>query len=291
MPVYNGGSYICEAINSLLQQTYKFYELIISDNASTDSTYETCQFFARSDSRVRYFRHAQITPAFHNFKTVLALARGEFFMWAAADDLWSPRWIEEMMNVVTKNKCIAYGRVQSINENGEFITHPANMNLFSYKGHVAWRRLRYLVENPALGKANPIYGIYPKTMLADSALAALTSDEFADTAFIYNLLASLEIYSTPTAVHYKRIHFACYSRAPCHFSIFSAHKPSFRSKLLTLLNLTKINYLLYYAQYKPILLLKNSFLELTTIYMVIFLRTSRNIGSFIVHRLLSSNNS
>ena len=56
MPVFNGEKYIVEALDSVLDQTYSEFELIISDNASDDRTPEICQEFARKDPRVRYFR-------------------------------------------------------------------------------------------------------------------------------------------------------------------------------------------------------------------------------------------
>ena len=74
LPVYNGENYVTEAIGSLLAQTFTDFELIISDNGSTDSTPEICRDFAKRDSRVRYFRHEVNQGAAWNFNRTLELA-------------------------------------------------------------------------------------------------------------------------------------------------------------------------------------------------------------------------
>ncbi|MEI6268153.1 MAG: glycosyltransferase [Methylococcaceae bacterium] len=86
MPVYNGAEYIREALDSLLAQTFTDFELIISDNASNDTTQEICQKYAEQDSRIRYIRQSTNMGAMPNFTFVLHEARAEYFMWATHDD-------------------------------------------------------------------------------------------------------------------------------------------------------------------------------------------------------------
>ena len=69
LPVYNGANYLAESLEALLGQSYGDFELIISDNASTDSTPDICQHYAQQDSRIRYFRQPHnigLAPN-HNF--------------------------------------------------------------------------------------------------------------------------------------------------------------------------------------------------------------------------------
>lgn len=87
MPVYNGETFIREALDSLLAQTFTDFELIISDNASTDGTDASCRKYAERDSRIRYIRQAENRGAVANFQFVLDEAVGKYFMWAAADDM------------------------------------------------------------------------------------------------------------------------------------------------------------------------------------------------------------
>jgi len=88
LPVYNGEKYLGQSIESLLGQTYEDFELIISDNASTDGTAEICQRYARQDARIRYRRQPRNIGLAPNHNYVFAQARGELFKWAAADDLY-----------------------------------------------------------------------------------------------------------------------------------------------------------------------------------------------------------
>ena len=67
LPVYNGENYIAEAIQLILAQTYTDFELIISDNASTDNTAGICAYFIAIDSRIHYFRNSENLGAGRNY--------------------------------------------------------------------------------------------------------------------------------------------------------------------------------------------------------------------------------
>ncbi|MCW3473932.1 glycosyltransferase [Limobrevibacterium gyesilva] len=100
IPVYNGARTIGRALDSLLAQSFTDFELIISDNASTDGTGDICQAYAARDKRVRYVRQPTNLGAGLNFRFVLVEARTPYFMWAAADDLWAPSFIERQLAVL-----------------------------------------------------------------------------------------------------------------------------------------------------------------------------------------------
>ena len=93
MPVYNGERYIRQALESLLAQDFEDFELIISDNASTDGTQEICREYALRDSRIRYYRNQTNMGMVWNFNRVFELATAEYFMWAAHDDYRAPQYI------------------------------------------------------------------------------------------------------------------------------------------------------------------------------------------------------
>lgn len=97
MPVYNGESYVAEAIESILGQTYGDFEFIISDNASTDGTEEICRSYADKDNRIVYSRLPENCGAAPNFNRVFLLGRSEYFKFAASDDLCDPRLLEVCM--------------------------------------------------------------------------------------------------------------------------------------------------------------------------------------------------
>jgi glycosyltransferase involved in cell wall biosynthesis len=86
MPVRNGQPLLVEALRSVMEQTERDLEIIVSDNGSEDGSTRVLKEAAASDSRIRYFRHDVPLTAYDNFRFVLRQARGEYFMWAAHDD-------------------------------------------------------------------------------------------------------------------------------------------------------------------------------------------------------------
>lgn len=106
MPVYNGAATIRNALDSLLAQTLDAFELVISDNGSTDDTQAICEEYVARDSRVRYFRQPTNLGPQMNFRFVLFEARTPYFMWAAADDLWKPRFAEKNVAELDKDQSI-----------------------------------------------------------------------------------------------------------------------------------------------------------------------------------------
>jgi len=93
MPVRNAERHLREAIECLLAQDYKNFEVVISDNASSDATESICREYAGRDQRVSYHRSDQDRGAVWNFNQVFTLARGTYFMWAAHDDLRASRYL------------------------------------------------------------------------------------------------------------------------------------------------------------------------------------------------------
>jgi len=100
LPVYNGQNYVSESLDSLLAQTYTDFELIISDNASTDSTEEICRDYAARDSRIRYVRQQMNMGAAPNHNYLVQSARGRLFKWAAHDDLFAPKLVERCIEAL-----------------------------------------------------------------------------------------------------------------------------------------------------------------------------------------------
>jgi glycosyltransferase involved in cell wall biosynthesis len=120
MPVYNGGEFLRDALDSLLAQTETDFDLLISDNASTDDTPAIAAEYTMRDIRIRYVRQETNLGAAGNFSHVLNQATGRYFMWAAYDDLWRPTFIAESIAALESTgadfafptfrvKSIAYG--------------------------------------------------------------------------------------------------------------------------------------------------------------------------------------
>lgn len=106
MFVFNSETSIKNALNSLLSQTFTNFELIISDNASTDSTPEICKEYLQKDKRIRYYRQKKNMGPWWNAMFVIEKAKFDYFMWAAADDVWQPSFIEKNVQVLESNQSI-----------------------------------------------------------------------------------------------------------------------------------------------------------------------------------------
>ena len=120
LPVYNGENFIEETLDSILSQTYKDFELIISDNASTDNTGKICNLYAEKDKRVRYYRNEKNLGGSRNYNKVFELSNSEYFKWAAHDDIISPTYLERCVEVLDRDPSIVlcYSKMQYIDEKG-----------------------------------------------------------------------------------------------------------------------------------------------------------------------------
>lgn len=205
MPVFNGERYIRAALDSLLAQTYMDFELIISDNASTDQTKTICQEYEKDDKRIRYYRQHENIGSTKNFKYVLDMARAEYFMWAAHDDVWDNNWIQILYPISFSNQCLAYGLVNSIDETDTSIIHAANNRRFKFSGAKIIRRVLYYSQAPFLGKANPIYGIFPKRYMTDKVFSTFGKVLGGDMLCLYGLLANIEVIGGAHVYLNKRI--------------------------------------------------------------------------------------
>jgi len=124
LPVWNGDKYLRLALDSILQQDYTDFELIISDNASTDRTPEICQEFAAKDKRIRYSRNQTNIGARGNYNRVFELARGEFFKWASHDDeihMSLLRRCFESFEHSAPNTVLVFSKAEIIDESGRVL--------------------------------------------------------------------------------------------------------------------------------------------------------------------------
>jgi glycosyltransferase involved in cell wall biosynthesis len=119
--VFNGEKYLKEAVDSILAQTFQDFELVISDNASTDRTEQICREYASKDSRVRYSRNNKNIGAPDNFNRTFELSTCKYFKWASYDDIYSPDYLMKCLTVLEKNPSIilCHSKTARIDENGK----------------------------------------------------------------------------------------------------------------------------------------------------------------------------
>jgi glycosyltransferase involved in cell wall biosynthesis len=105
VPVHNGGPLFAEMLQSLVTQTFTDFEIVISDNASTDDTSSIARRFAGRDERVRYYRNETNIGAAPNFNRVFELANSRiYFKWAAHDDLYKLTFLERCVEVLDRSR-------------------------------------------------------------------------------------------------------------------------------------------------------------------------------------------
>ena len=121
LPVYNGEQYIADAIESLQEQKFDDFEVVISDNASTDSTEDVVREAIGDDRRFRYTRLPENIGANRNFNRVFAMTNGELFKWAAHDDVLAPGFLLRCVERLDEHPqaTLAHTRTSYIGSEGE----------------------------------------------------------------------------------------------------------------------------------------------------------------------------
>lgn len=201
MPVFNGEAYVREAIESLLSQTVGDFELVISDNASTDGTPAICQAYAAQDSRVRYIRQANNLGAAANFWFVLHAAQlGDYFMWAACDDTWSANWVETLLMDFRPTDIGLFSGYRE--GNGELI-HPP-----TYLQGDQWR---FFLDSDRNGKCLYSYAVFRRDVLLRSDKRFFESPVGSDQVFLLHMLSFGTLRCAPGGTLNYRVHDASVS--------------------------------------------------------------------------------
>jgi len=103
VPTYNGGPYLRDCLNNILEQTFQDYDVLISDNGSTDQSSEIAREFAARDSRFRYFKQPRHLEAAPHFSSLPALATSPMFIWHSDDDVWGKNYLEVLVGLLDAN--------------------------------------------------------------------------------------------------------------------------------------------------------------------------------------------
>jgi glycosyltransferase involved in cell wall biosynthesis len=227
MPAFNCDKYIDSAIDSHLNQTYPDFELVITDNASTDRTEEICRAYAAKDSRVRYIRNPQNLGATQNFRRCFELSSGEFFRWNPSDDFISPNFLERAVQVLDSDPSIfvAYPRTKLIDARSEIIgDFEEGLHLTDDRPSQRWK------------------GVYQHLRLGNLPYGLNRADTFRKTGLLRNyiggdlpLIAEMSLYGKfyeiPDAFFYRRMHDEASSAMKNSADIMALYDPNKREKL------------------------------------------------------------
>jgi glycosyltransferase involved in cell wall biosynthesis len=167
LAVYNGERYLAAAIDAILGQTYTDFELIISDNASTDRTPEICARYAMQDDRVRYHRNPKNIGGANNENLTFTFARGTYFRWAADDDICEPTLFEKCVEVLEHDPevVLAYTRSVTIDADGNPVREVSELRGMACRPS---DRFRELADRQHLCEAT--YGVIRSSALRSTGL-------------------------------------------------------------------------------------------------------------------------
>ena len=148
LPVHNGERHLKYALDSLLAQQYPNFELIISDNGSTDRTPALCGQYAKADSRVTLHRRDTNAGAAWNFNHLFDLAAGKYFMWAAHDDQWEPLFVANCVSAleIDPEAVLCGTDIKFVDDGGKGITYPRPFNRLAASSPDVRARVRVLTE-------------------------------------------------------------------------------------------------------------------------------------------------
>jgi glycosyltransferase involved in cell wall biosynthesis len=201
MPVYNGERYVRRAIESVLSQTFRQLELIISDNASTDATERICREYVAKDSRVRYYRSDRNRGAAWNHNRVVELARGEYFKWQCHDDYCESTFLEKCLAVVQNDRDVAlcYPQFVRVDEESKRLGIKSSRVAGDANPSERFRSLIYRRDS-----CEEIYGVTRTAVIRNTALIGPYSN--SDDTLLAELILYGKFREVPEPLFFYRIH-------------------------------------------------------------------------------------
>lgn len=210
MPVYNGEPYLAAALDSLLCQTYTDFELIISDNASTDRTEAICKQYAAQDARIRYYRNSTNIGATRNYNLLVEMARGQYFKWAAHDDICAPTYLEKCVEILDSmpSVVVCYPKSLLIDEiREETISDQDDLDLRSTSPSERFKTLFeafYFKQRQRQNKTNPVFGVIRLDVLR--LTPCIGNYEACDKVLLAELALRGQFYEVPEYLFSRRDH-------------------------------------------------------------------------------------
>jgi glycosyltransferase involved in cell wall biosynthesis len=202
LPVYNGANYLRQAVETILEQSYENFELIISDNASTDDTADICRDLSARDPRIRISRNQENVGAAGNYNLVFGAARGKYFKWAAHDDVVAPEFIDRAVQVLEGDASVVLcsSRTGRISDRGEVTgIYPSDP---AWDGPSPSNRFHRLVFTAHACVA--VFGVIRRDDLAQTALIAPYVN--SDRVLLAELGLRGRIHEVPEPLFFRRDH-------------------------------------------------------------------------------------
>ncbi len=202
MPVYNGEAFLEQALQSLLSQTFEDFELVISDNASTDRTQALCLDYAAGDRRIRYLRNQVNVGYCRNQNSVIRLCGGEYFLLTHHDDIRAPEYLARTVAVLDADPSIVicYTKTRDIDEFGNLLPRVDPPLRFD---SLDWReRFRDTIRMDHM--CEPDFGLTRSDRLRMTHLHGDYAD--SDRVLLAELALQGRFHCIPEVLFYRRAH-------------------------------------------------------------------------------------
>jgi len=210
LPTYNRLGMLKEAVNSILRQTLRDFELVISDNCSPDpQVLDTCLDWAEGDARITYIRQRTNIGAITNFLIALEKTNGPLFMWASDDDLWDPLFLEKAVQALNQDNSIAAWmcHIRVIDATGAVVRELPNFSKFSSTALKPVGLARFLADPECMGKANLVWSVFRRAELDATMERVLPfiHDWGLDMILVYAFMCRASMRVDPEVYFCKRI--------------------------------------------------------------------------------------
>ena len=125
LPVYNGEKYLKESIESIVNQTYKNWELLIVDDCSTDKSADIARKYERADRRIRYYKNEENLRLPRNLNKGFSLTKGDYLTWTSDDNKFKPEALEKMHQALVEDReaQFVFASCRVINDEGKKIEY------------------------------------------------------------------------------------------------------------------------------------------------------------------------
>lgn len=167
LATYNGEKYLKEQIESILTQTYRDFRLLISDDCSTDNTWNILNYYAGIDNRIAIHRNEHNIGIVENYEFLLRQVKSEFFMYADQDDVWKIDKIEKSLHKIEQdNAGLVHTDLEVVDENLNTIA-PSFWNYKKIRKRLEYNSFESLYLNnyvtgcTILARSDYIYRILP----------------------------------------------------------------------------------------------------------------------------------
>ena len=201
LAVFNGERYLRDSVDSILAQTFTDFELIISDNASTDQTGDICREYASKDKRIRYSRNDVNIGGANNENRTFLFSRGKYFRWAAYDDVCAPDLFRECLAVLEHDLSVVlcHSVVIEIDENGKTLATLDRNKAAAEQPSERFRSLTKFDYN-----CEETYGFIRSDILRETKLQQNYTD--SDRTLLSELGLHGKFHQVPKPLFFRRVH-------------------------------------------------------------------------------------